>query len=76
MVTIVNGERIEKRDVVEKPKCALAVEQDSDNLGCNVIQSGHCPFLKFHGIVCFGADPVRFHGIGRSLRVRNGSLDE
>lgn len=43
--TRVNGQTIEKRNTVEKPKCALAGEQEGDDPCCNVVQSGQCPSL-------------------------------
>lgn len=44
-ITKVNGQTIEQRDIVEKPKCAVAGEQEDDDPDCNVVQSGQHPSL-------------------------------
>jgi hypothetical protein len=40
MITKVNGQITESRNVIEKPKCALAGEHDSEDPCCNIVQSG------------------------------------
>jgi hypothetical protein len=67
IITRVNGQMVENRNIVEKPKCALAVEQESNDPDCNVVQSGQSRlFIHYmYRIEFFQAyNIVRVHGVG------------
>lgn len=40
IITRVNGQMTERQYIVEKRKCALAAEQESEDPSCNVVESG------------------------------------
>jgi hypothetical protein len=46
IITRVNGQMVENRDIVEKPKCVLAEEQEGNDPDCNVVQSGQSPLIN------------------------------
>ena len=45
IVTKINGQMIEKHEIVENPKCTLAREQKGEDPGYDAVQSGQCPSL-------------------------------
>ena len=42
-VTKIDGRITERRDAIEKRKCSLGEEQEGEDPGCNIVQSGQCP---------------------------------
>jgi len=62
-VTKVNGQLIERRDNVEKQKCALAVGEEIETPWCNIVQSD---FMDLDGLREFEMDRWMAEQMGKN----------